>query len=106
MGSLTGHSPGQDLVDDAALENDDLHGTRRSLIHGPKVLKHSLVMKLAAIAPSHYTDSIQASEENYASIMKILVSFKHDFPCVELSLGFLCLSHSTRLHHQRKPIPI
>jgi hypothetical protein len=37
-------------------------------------------MKLAAIAPSHYTDSIQASEEDYASIMKILNVIQAQFP--------------------------
>lgn len=67
-------------VGDAASENDEIHSTRRTSSHGPKDLKHALVLKLAAIAPSHYTDSIQASEEDYASILKILSVIQTQFP--------------------------
>ena len=86
MASSSGNSPNQlrddytKSVGDAGLENDDLHSSRPTSGHGPKALKHSLVMKLAAIAPSHCSDSIQASEEDYASIMKILNVIQAQFP--------------------------
>lgn len=83
MGSSNRNSPHDNLtkfVGDSGSENDDLHSTRPTSGHGPKALKHSLVMKLAAIAPSHYTDSVQASEGDYASIMKILNVIQTQFP--------------------------
>jgi len=86
MGSSNRNSPSHlrddhtKFVGDSGSENDDLHSTRPTSGHGPKALKHSLVMKLAAIAPSHYTDSVQASEGDYASIMMILNAIQTQFP--------------------------
>lgn len=62
---------------DAASENAFTH---QMSSHGPKALKHSLVLKLAAVAPSHYTNAVQASEEDYASIMRILSIIQTQFP--------------------------
>ena len=80
VGSSGRNSPGLSPVGDATSENDDLRSTHRTSSPGPKTLKRSLVLKLAAIAPSHYSDSIQASEEDYASIMKILSVIQAQFP--------------------------
>jgi hypothetical protein len=48
--------------------------------HGPRARKESLVLRLLERAPSHYTSSAKATEEDYANILKILTAIHRHLP--------------------------
>lgn len=82
--------PDQDYHD--LRDNDNLSlpsNNRRSftLQHGPKARKDSLVLRLLEGAPTRYTTSAKASEEDYAHILKILSTIQAQIPLHGLLTG-------------------
>jgi len=70
--------------DDPAADNEtvadiQIHPSSPSP-HGTKALKQSLALKLAATVPSHYSHSVKATEEDYASMLKTLSAIHVQFP--------------------------
>ena len=63
--------------------------TRRSLTnaHGPRARKESLVLRLLDKTPSRLTTSAQASEQDYANLLKILTAVQVQLPIRGLLVG-------------------
>lgn len=55
--------------------------------NAPKARKQSLVLKLVENAPSRYTTSAKASEEDYASLLKVLTTIQVQLPMRGLVTG-------------------
>ena len=62
---------------------------RRSLtnVHGPRARKESLVLQLLDKTPSRLTTSAQASEQDYANLLKILTTVQVQLPIRGLLVG-------------------
>ena len=62
---------------------------RRSLtnVHGPRTRKESLVLQLLDKTPSRLTTSAQASEQDYANLLKILTTVQVQLPIRGLLVG-------------------
>lgn len=62
---------------------------RRSLsnTHGPRARKESLVLRLLDKTPSRLTTSAQASEQDYANLLKILITVQMQLPIRGLLVG-------------------
>jgi protein EFR3 len=63
--------------------------TRRSLtsVHGPRARKESLVLRLLNKTPSRLTTSAQASEQDYANLLKIVTAVQVQLPIRGLLVG-------------------
>jgi len=70
---------GDPAADNETVADIQIHRSSPSP-HGTKALKQSLALKLVATLPSHYSHSVKATEEDYASLLKILSAVHVQFP--------------------------
>ena len=70
---------GEPAADNETVADIQIHRSSPSP-HGTKALKKSLALKLVATLPSHYSHSVKATEEDYASLLKILSAIHVQFP--------------------------